>query len=69
MQTVHSVSDAEEEEAFYILLPANKSDRMCHLVAITICPAVTGYHATALRYAEKNGRRDHFWSQLFPFMV
>ena len=26
----------EEEEAFYMLLPANKSDRMCHLVAITM---------------------------------
>ena len=27
----------EEEEAFDMLLPANKSDRMCHSVAFTMC--------------------------------
>ena len=26
----------EEEEKFYMLQPANKSDRMCHLVAMTM---------------------------------
>ena len=24
-------------------------------------------HGTALRYAGRNGRRDHFWSQLYSF--
>ena len=27
----------EEKEELYILQPANKSDRMCHLVAVTPC--------------------------------
>ena len=26
--------EEEEEEEFYMLQPANKSDRMCHLVAM-----------------------------------
>ena len=26
----------EEEEELYMLQPANKSDRMCHLVAMTM---------------------------------
>ena len=25
-------------------------------------------HATAVPYAEENGRRDHFWSQLYSLM-
>ena len=30
------MSKKEEEEKFYMLQPANKSDRMCHLVAMTM---------------------------------
>ena len=34
-QCSHKCKHEAIEEAFYMLLPANKSDRMCHLVAIT----------------------------------
>ena len=35
-QATQKVEQEEDEEEFYMLQPANKSDRMCHLVAMTM---------------------------------
>ena len=44
----------KKEEEFYMLQPANKSDRMCHLVAMTMRSSCSG---STLHTSNKHMRR------------